>query len=290
MLVPNRNFPTNTIANGGYRYGFQGQEKDDDIKNKKGTSLNYKFRMHDSRVGWFFAVDPLTAKYPWNSSYAFSENNTIRYVELEGLEKGDPFTLNNFNENFDFKPSLKGRITGGEAKLKLGKFFEGGASFSVAEGSFDLSEGDFNGKIITGSIIFKPKLSKAVADQINVDVKASAIDFNLTNMYSAASDDFNVRGDFTAISGSADLKISKINFKGGGNVLHIDENGDLTVFNSDKASVGVDLTTEDTSYKNRNKKKYKQLNKDKTKKNLKASSDYKFSYTIGISIFKVTLE
>jgi len=43
--------------------------------------------MHDPRVGRFFAVDPLTKKYPWNSTYAFSENVVINAVELEGLEK-----------------------------------------------------------------------------------------------------------------------------------------------------------------------------------------------------------
>ncbi|WP_162128579.1 RHS repeat-associated core domain-containing protein [Flavobacterium phycosphaerae] len=68
-----------------YRYGFQGQEKDDEIKGE-GNSLNYDFRMHDPRIGRFFAIDPLTAKYPWNSPYAFSENRVIDRVELEGLE------------------------------------------------------------------------------------------------------------------------------------------------------------------------------------------------------------
>ena len=42
--------------------------------------------MHDPRLGRFFAVDPLTAKYPWNSPYAFSENRVINAIELEGLE------------------------------------------------------------------------------------------------------------------------------------------------------------------------------------------------------------
>ena len=42
--------------------------------------------MHDPRVGRFFAVDPLTKKYPWNSPYAFSENRVIDGVELEGLD------------------------------------------------------------------------------------------------------------------------------------------------------------------------------------------------------------
>jgi RHS repeat-associated protein len=69
----------------GYRYGFQNQEKDDEVKGA-GNSVNYKYRMHDPRVGRFFAVDPLAAKYPWNSSYAFSENKVIHGLELEGLE------------------------------------------------------------------------------------------------------------------------------------------------------------------------------------------------------------
>jgi hypothetical protein len=42
--------------------------------------------MHDPRVGRFFAIDPLTAKYPHNSPYAFSENRVIDAIELEGAE------------------------------------------------------------------------------------------------------------------------------------------------------------------------------------------------------------
>ena len=69
----------------GYRYGFQGQEKDNELKGS-GNSLNYRYRMHDPRLGRFFSVDPLAGKYPWNSTYAFSENRVIDGVELEGLE------------------------------------------------------------------------------------------------------------------------------------------------------------------------------------------------------------
>ena len=42
--------------------------------------------MHDPRVGRFFARDPLSSKFPWNSPYAFSENRVIDSFELEGLE------------------------------------------------------------------------------------------------------------------------------------------------------------------------------------------------------------
>jgi len=69
----------------GYRYGFNGQEKDDEIKGQ-GNSINFKFRMHDPRLGRFFAVDPLFKHFPWNSNYAFAENRVIEGVDLEGLE------------------------------------------------------------------------------------------------------------------------------------------------------------------------------------------------------------
>jgi RHS repeat-associated protein len=75
-----------SFSPGSYRYGFQGQEKDDEIKGE-GNSINYKYRVHDPRLGRFLSVDPLSRDYPWNSPYAFSENRVIDAVELEGLEK-----------------------------------------------------------------------------------------------------------------------------------------------------------------------------------------------------------
>ena len=68
-----------------HRYGFQNQEKDDEIKGE-GNSLNYTFRMNDPRLGRFFAIDPLASKYPMWAPYAFSGNQVIHTVELEGLE------------------------------------------------------------------------------------------------------------------------------------------------------------------------------------------------------------
>jgi RHS repeat-associated protein len=79
-IMPGRSFNS-----GDYRYGFQGQEMDNEIKGV-GNSINYKYRMHDPRIGRFFALDPLAPKYPHNSPYAFSENRVIDGIELEGLE------------------------------------------------------------------------------------------------------------------------------------------------------------------------------------------------------------
>jgi RHS repeat-associated protein len=80
MLIPNRHGSSNS-----YRYGFQGQEKDDELKGE-GNSLNYTFRMHDPRVGRFLSLDPLAPQYPHNSPYAFSENRVIDGIDLEGRE------------------------------------------------------------------------------------------------------------------------------------------------------------------------------------------------------------
>ncbi|RKN76815.1 RHS repeat domain-containing protein [Ulvibacterium marinum] len=80
MLLPNRHGNS-----GDYRYGFQGQEMDNEVKGE-GNSINYKYRMHDPRVGRFFARDPLEDSYAWNSPYVFSSNRVIDGAELEGLE------------------------------------------------------------------------------------------------------------------------------------------------------------------------------------------------------------
>ena len=47
----------------------------------------FEYRMHDTRIGRFWSVDPLAGKFPWNSTYAFAENSPIGFMELEGLEK-----------------------------------------------------------------------------------------------------------------------------------------------------------------------------------------------------------
>src|SRR5574343_385541 len=85
VQLSGRNFLKTGISKD-YRRGFQGQEEDDELKGE-GNSLNYTYRMHDPRLGRFFAIDPLAKQYPYNSSYAFSENRVIDAVELEGLEQ-----------------------------------------------------------------------------------------------------------------------------------------------------------------------------------------------------------
>ena len=85
--MPGRN---GVAPSGDYRFGFNGQEQDDEWQGK-GNSLNYKFRMNDTRLARFFAEDPITKDYPMLTPYQHSSLNPIWNIELEGLE-GEPYT------------------------------------------------------------------------------------------------------------------------------------------------------------------------------------------------------
>jgi RHS repeat-associated protein len=85
MLLPNRH---GSVDSDVYRYGFEGQERDDELKGA-GYSYNYTFRMHDPRLVRFFTMDPLDYKYAHYTPYSFAGNKLISYTELEGLEEED---------------------------------------------------------------------------------------------------------------------------------------------------------------------------------------------------------
>ena len=70
---------------------FQSQRFDDDL----GINwVQFKWRNHDPQIGRFTVVDPLSEKYEYNSTYAFSENKVTNHVELEGLEAVDAKSAN----------------------------------------------------------------------------------------------------------------------------------------------------------------------------------------------------
>ncbi len=101
------------------------REKDDEIKGR-GNSLNYKYRMHDPRIGRFFAVDPLAKKYPWYTPYSFSGNKVIHAVELEGLEESYIAT-----KNKDGKTKLTLPIIGMFAELYGKSYWIAGSKANI---------------------------------------------------------------------------------------------------------------------------------------------------------------
>ena len=95
MKLPGRH---GSVDADGYRYAFQGQEGDPEIKGE-GNSYNYTYRMHDPRLVRFFSVDPLARSFAWNSPYAFSENQLIHKIELEGAESWDYLDTEAYDES-----------------------------------------------------------------------------------------------------------------------------------------------------------------------------------------------
>jgi RHS repeat-associated protein len=73
-----------------YRYGFNGMEKDDEVKHGKGNSYTTQFRQYDPRLGRWLTLDPLMAKFPHISGFAAFNNNPILYIDPKGLAPGGP--------------------------------------------------------------------------------------------------------------------------------------------------------------------------------------------------------
>ncbi|OEK09132.1 hypothetical protein A8C32_10380 [Flavivirga aquatica] len=76
QLLPNRHDETHR-----YRYGFQGQEKDDEVKGE-GNSYDYGARFHDPRVGRWLSLDAVSKSYQGN--YNFASNSPIMLIDKGG--------------------------------------------------------------------------------------------------------------------------------------------------------------------------------------------------------------
>jgi RHS repeat-associated protein len=107
MQMPGRNAST-----GDYRYGSNGEEEIDEMYGD-GNYVDYKYRGYNSRLGRFFAVDPITSQYPELTPYQFASNNPIWMIELEGLE-GQPTSQDNTGVN---APVSNNSIDGGARRI-----------------------------------------------------------------------------------------------------------------------------------------------------------------------------
>jgi RHS repeat-associated protein len=66
-----------------YRYGFNGKEKDDEVKGA-GASYDFGARMYDPRLGRWLSCDPLFAKYRDLSPFNYCDNNPIMLIDNDG--------------------------------------------------------------------------------------------------------------------------------------------------------------------------------------------------------------
>ena len=68
------------------RYGFNGKLKDNEVAGE-GDVYDYGKRMYYSKLGRFLSVDPITKNFAWNSPYSYAENDVIRSIDLDGMER-----------------------------------------------------------------------------------------------------------------------------------------------------------------------------------------------------------
>lgn len=94
-----------------YRFGFNGKEKDNEVKGI-GNSLDFGARIYDSRIGKWLSEDPEVATYPQVSSYNYVLNNPINYVDKDG-KKVYIIVYDNTHKNFMYSAlTRKNQIEG----------------------------------------------------------------------------------------------------------------------------------------------------------------------------------
>ena len=124
MIMPNRSY---TAPGQGYRYGFNGQEMDDEVAGI-GNIYDFGARIYDGRLGRWFSTDPLAYEYVYLSPYNFSNSNPVYYIDIGGKKFVNPYktqleasenVLDEKQEAYDKMVSeYNGRLT----KCKLRKF------------------------------------------------------------------------------------------------------------------------------------------------------------------------
>lgn len=106
-LLPGRNYSSDA-----YRFGFNGQEKDNEVYGSEGTSYTAEFWQYDPRVARRWNLDPVVA--PWESGYAAFRNNPIFLNDPSGdcpdCEGGDE------------KPGFESGVGTDENPIQLNEF------------------------------------------------------------------------------------------------------------------------------------------------------------------------
>ena len=70
-------------VSGGYRYGFNGMEADDEVK-EGGNSYDFGLRVFDPRVARMLSIDPRCSEYPWQTTFTYHRNSPIKVIDFKG--------------------------------------------------------------------------------------------------------------------------------------------------------------------------------------------------------------
>ena len=79
-----------------YRNLFNGQEADNEVYGD-GAVLGFEYRMHDTRIGRWWSIDPMADKYPGVGPYVFCMDSPLILMDPSGA-KIDPASQDDWNK------------------------------------------------------------------------------------------------------------------------------------------------------------------------------------------------
>jgi len=192
-----------TIEGNGYRYGYQGSERDDEAKGR-GNSYTTFYRQLDTRVGRWFSIDPVykTHLSPYNSmsnnplirvdpkgdddyfdskgNYLRSDNKATRIIHIIN-KKGIDIQLKDyvFTKNNSFALARIGRYYANEAKVGINDLSHG--MLSVGNLSYSNNDGQliYNYETFFNDGIVSADCVDGLNDVMNYNPKNNTITISL---------------------------------------------------------------------------------------------------------------
>lgn len=168
MDIPGRQYNATT----GYRYGFNGKEKDTESP----VQYDYGFRIYDPRLVRFNSVDPIASHYPELTPYQFASNRPIQGADLDGLEFEDKATVKVEMEKLrkEKAQQVQTRVNENSSRSLLGSLWQGvkdsyhdGVS-SVSSSSLKNSWKNIKGttRDFGNMVVAKPGAAKSFSDRV----------------------------------------------------------------------------------------------------------------------------
>lgn len=169
MIMPGRSGSANS-----YKYGFNGMEKDDEIKGSA-NSHDFGARMYDPRIVRWLSRDPKEAKYPHQSTYAFANNSPIMFMDPNG-EEGIVSVTKNESGGGTITISANFKVVGGNMSDEEFKNYTDGIKSQIKNGTYEDVEG--NCWDVVFDLHFEPYNGDEPVENISLEAGENILELN----------------------------------------------------------------------------------------------------------------